>query len=288
MMTPQQFVDMYKNASVEDRRCMIDALTQRYVVAFPYYSAIMLSAPRVGLAGNPGTYTLVAGAPQAVRAFSYAYDTGNANTAGFPAGMIATRSDTNLASPNETNSADVVEIHGIALQVIPSFVRAVVDTVGPYVQDQLSDSRWLAALSGAVRVELRLNASEGYNLGIMPMLPGAGGFEGGGIDQLGEQAIQGGRLPFGFSVNGRPQTNNYFALPEGIVWLPKGQRDSMLNVVFEPTRNIIVYTGGDLANNVGDEAGAAGIRGFAYPVTIGTAIMVHLQGRVIGERSNVT
>jgi len=280
--------ELYTDLSVEQRRCFISLLTQQYVLSFPYYSAILLSAARSATPGA-ANYTIAQGL-NTFRAFSYAYDTGNANTAGFPAGMIASRAETNLGNPNTTNAGDTVEISGIAIQPIPSFPR-LTDPVG-YVQDMLSDARFLAVCSGAVSIRLALNAGrEGYDMGIVPMIPGAGGLEGAGLDNLGAQAIQGGRLDFGFATNGRAQSNNYFEMPEGVVWMPQGKRDSMLNVTFTINRNIIAYTGGDLANNAtqgADVPPAGGIRGYVYPAIVGAALMVHLKGRTIGPRTMVS
>lgn len=279
----QQARESFDRLTPDEKKCLISMLTEEYVVSFPYYSKVMFTAAR---AASPAasTYTIATGTQ--VRAFSYAYESGVADTAGFPAGYVATTADTNLAKPSETIAGEDVDINGIALQLVGAFPTAVSSVVST---NYLSDARLLHLLNDATAVSLRLNGSmQWYKLGIMSMLPGAGGILGEGNDTLGTQAIQGGRFAFGQGTNGWPGAGEFFAMPEGLVWQRSGKRDSMLQVNFEVRRPVIAYTGGSLASNAADEEASGGIRGYVYPAVVGVAIMVHLKGSTFAERSLVT
>jgi hypothetical protein len=268
------------------RRCLIEILTQEFVISFPYYSAIEMVAPRQNAGPGPYSYQFARGVER--RAFSYAFENGTAEAAGFPQGYIAQTCDTNLGKAQETISGESVEIHGLAIQ--PRMGIVVDDgNAANSTTEFLTDARMMALASSAIFVGLQLNASQQvYKLGIFPMLPGAGGLEGSGFDGLGTQAIPGGRLDFGMVTNGRASHANYMYLPEGIVWLPAGKRDSQLTVVFRFCRTVTLFSGGDRDNQAADEGAGAGIRGYNYPEFSGFSLMTHLKGRTISKRSMVT
>lgn len=274
----------YNEMPIAERQCLVEMLLQEYVLSTPYYSKVMFVALRVGGPGA-GTYRVANGVE--ARAFSYAFATGTAITAGFPAAFVASRAETNIAEAQKTNAGESVEIFGLAIQPIPGVVRDIGANV--FESDQLSDARMLAVLDDAISVSLQLNAGrEGYWFGNISMLPGSGGLEGAGYDSLGEQAIPGDRPQFGFMTNGRPMNDNYFRMPEGVVWLPAGQRDSLLSVRLRLERAAVVFSGGDLANIAGDEAGAAGIRGYTYPAQVACSLMIYTHGKVFSKRSLVS
>lgn len=281
-----EMADLYRSMSPAQRKCFIAVVTQEWVMSIPYFSKVIFAAVRTG---PPFVYTIAIA--RVVRAFTYAFNNGIATTAGFPAGYTATLADTNLGKPQETISGESVEIKGIAIMPLPAWC-ADKDAGQNSVTDELSDMRLMSVVADACSVTLQLNAGQqDYRLGVFPMLPGAGGLEGAGYDAAGEQAIQGGRLNFGFATNGRPDAENFFAMPEGLVWLPAGNRDSQLDVSFTMLRAGIVYAGGDADNNAAfgaNEAAAAGIRGYTWPTHLGFSLMTHLKGRVVSKRSMVS
>lgn len=283
--------EVYQDMTTSERQCLIALLTQTFVLSEPYYSKVIFQAEAPEARPGPFTYTINQG--RNIRAFSYAFDSGQATTAGYPAGYTATRADTNTADAQKTNAGESVEIFGFALQPIPAFVRDLSGTgVGPYQTDRLSDGRFLGLVDDAVSVSLQLNAGrEGYFFGNISMAPGAGGFEGAGNDRLGTEPLQGGRPKFSYMTNGRPETNNYFQMPEGMVWLPAGRRDSMLSVRFLFERPVVAYSGGDLDNNAilgRDIAPVAGIQGYLYPQQVGASLMVWLKGKIVSARTMIS
>lgn len=278
---------MYAGMTREQRQCLVSIITQEFITSFPYYSKTVHRAPRTGV--GPFTYTIARG--NTIRAFSYAFNQLGV-AAGFPAGYLTTLADTNLGKPDETISGESVEITGIAIQPVMGWV-ADKDAGANSITDELSDARLMALASDALSVILQLNAGQqDYRLGIFPMLPGAGGLAGNGFDSLQVEAIQGGRWSsWGNVTNGQPRHDNYFYMPEGIVWLPSGKRDSQLNVVYTAERAITAYSSGDSANNAAlgaNEVAGGGIRGYTYPTYLGFSLMTFLKGRTISKRSMVT
>lgn len=287
--TSQKIRDEYGHLTPDQRRCLLSILTESFVTSFPYYSKVQIIAETADARPGPFTYTLARGVER--RAFSYAYDSGTAEAAGFPAGYIATKADTNLGKAQETISGETVNMIGIAIQMVEAYTPD--ETLGQNGRTSyLSDARFAALCSDALAVGLQLNASQQqYKFGIYPMLPGAGGLDGVGSDGLASQAIAGGRALFGNFYNGRTYMDNFFYLPEGLQWQPAGKRDSQLTVRFEFERIVTAFSGGDADNtavNGVDEDPAAGVRGYLYPKFLGFSLMVHLKGNTTSLRTMVT
>ena len=247
--------------------------TQKRVTPFPYYSKVRFAVDAAEARPGPFTYTFPLG--QTRRAFSYGK--GELGTAAGFAGVTMTAADTNLSQGNETISGENVAVEGIAIQVVH----------GTY-DSYFSDGRLLAQLQGNVSVDLAMNGDQNrHHLGILSMMPGGGGVKGPGIDQLGTQNLEGGRPDMNFMANGWETRSNFFRLPDGLVWRSKGHADSMMNVIFTTERQMVLYSGGDVYNPAADEAAAALIRGYLYPLTLKVELMVFLVGRVVGPRTRV-
>lgn len=270
----------YLEMTPEQRAALSAVVNQKRVTSYPYYSKVRFHADRAGADPGPWTYTIPVNTT--VRAFSYAFDTGTAVTAGFPAGMVASQAETNLTQPGETISGENVQIKGIAAQL----VHAVIDDA---VSNELfTDMRLVAQLNECVSCELSLNGGQNaFQLGILPMIPSAGGMIGAGEDTLGTQAVPGGRPTFHFAQNGWPVTSNAAWLPEGLIWRSSGREDGLLNIRLVTRREIVLYSGGLVDNQAANEPPSpdTGIRGYEYPLEIGAEWMFFLKGLVVGPRS---
>ncbi len=279
-MNVDVLTEKYVKMTPNERSALHAVLNQNRVTPYPYYSQTRHMAIRAG--AGPFTYAIAQGT--LIRAFSYAQGTGDAATAGFPAGLAATIAQTNLSQPGQTVSGQNVEVKGIACQFVPSTMETASQDI-----ELFSDARVYSALGTAAAISLSLNGGENsHKLGILGMIPGAGGFQGGGVDQLGTQPLDGGRPTFPFATNGWPTRSNVFHMKEGIVWRKQSEPDSQLNILVETLTDITLYSGGDPDNNLADEAAAAGVRGYTYPAELGATLMWFLAGRVIGKRGRTS
>jgi hypothetical protein len=276
MLNPTVAEQKFLALSPSQRAALQAIVNQKRVTSYPYFSKVRFHADQSG--AGPFTYVIAQGTE--VRAFSYAFDTGNAVTAGFPAAMVATQAETNLTQAGETISGENVQIKGIACQLVHGLIDDDVDN------QLFTDSRLVAQLNECVSAELSLNGGQNaFQLGILPMIPGAGGMIGAGIDTLGQQPIDGGRPIFHFAQNGWPVASNAAWLPEGLVWRASGRQDGLLNIRLTVRREITLFSGGLIDITVDDEAAAAGIRGYTYPAEVGAEYMFFLKGVVIGPRT---
>lgn len=237
---------------------------QKFIFTLPYYSTVRFTWAISG--AGPYTYTL---SSTKVRAF--AYKIGDVPTiAGYSATFTAQASETNLLQANQTNSAEDVYVVGIAAML-----------------EAWSDARLASIVWPNVYVELALNGSSNiFRLGTLGMMPGAGGLQGTGKDDLGTQALGGGRPLFGYVHNGWPDQGNFFRMPEGLVWKKNSMRDSMLNLICTPAEGRTLT-----ATAPADEAGAAGVRGYAHPVPADNGpcivdVKFVLRGAVEADRSD--
>jgi hypothetical protein len=260
------------------QRAAINALnSQKRVTSYPYYSKVRFHADQSGQ--GPFTYVIAQGT--VVRAFSYARDAGNANTAGFPANMVATAAETNLAQAGMTISGETVHIKGICCQVIHGLIDDDEDN------QLFTDWRLVAQLSECVSAEMSLNGNQNlFQLGVLGMIPSGGGMFGAGIDTLGTQNLEGGRPIFHMGQNGWAVSSNAAWLPEGLQWRNASKQDSMLNVRLVVQREITMFSGGLIDITADDEDAAALIRGYVYPAEIGATFMFHLKGTSVGPRSD--
>ena len=250
--------------------------SQKRVTAYPYYSTVTFELDAIGEGGGPWTYSIARGEER--RAFSYGKGEQMVN-AGAPT-TVATPVDTNLVQGAETISGENVEIHGIGIMCKQS---------GLVSQEPLNPAL-LAALMSHVSVDLSLNGDQNrFHLGCLAQMPGAGGLTGAAKDLTGG-LVQGGfdqQMPF--ANNGWATRSNFFRMPEGLIWRNKGKADSQLNVIFRVERDINVYSGGGVTNNSNGlnlvmDLGV-GTVGYNYPEKIEATFLVHMMGRVVGERT---
>lgn len=271
-------------------------LGQYRLTSWPYYSRVKFFAERVGGAGGPYSYVIPRGTE--TTAFSYAVDDPMVS-AGFTAtDGNATSSDTNLTNRRQTTGGQSVLIHGIGIQPLPSFLHVPSSAAGgtpPNVRKV--DATLLAALFESVSVNLKLNGGEnGFRLGSLGQIPGAGGLCGSSNDITGASGLAGEDKNIGFATNGKATRANWFRVPEGLVWRQQGNSDANLDVRFRVERTITIFSGGsaeaqalggglDAAADNDPANVATGQTAQAYPTEIGVELMVHLLGKVKGPRS---
>jgi hypothetical protein len=261
--------------------------TQQRITAWPYYSKIKFVAERVGDA--PGPYTYVVQRGLEIRAFSYRVN-GDKVSAGFTAADgPANRSDTNLTNVNQTTGGQNVLIHGIALQLLPAGLHLADGEAAAGVSQRLrlADHRFVAALWEAVSVTLSLNGDENlFRLGVMGMLPGAGGVAGSSEDGSGRNALNATQKDLGFATNGWPVRSNFFRVPEGLIWRNQSNADANFNLVFTVERPLELFSGGSPENNLADQDPVVDTSiGYAYPTELVCEVMTFLVGEVIGPRT---
>ncbi len=271
-------------------------LGQWRMTSWPYYSRVKFFAERVGAAPGPYSYVIPRGTE--ITAFSYAVDDPMV-----PAGYTqndgnATSADTNLTNRRQTTGGQSVLIHGIGIQPLPSFLHVPTGAaagIPPNVRKV--DASLLSALFEAVSVNLKLNGGEnGFRLGSLGQIPGAGGLCGGSVDVSGNAGLAGEDKNLAFANNGQPNRGNWFRVPEGLVWRQQGNSDANLDVRFRVERAITIFSGGSAeAQAIGGGLDAAadnapanvatGQNANAYPSEIGVELLVHLLGKVKGPRS---
>lgn len=247
-----------------------------YVTSFPYYSTVVFRAS----AGTATGYGYVFAQGEERKAFAYA-EGAEWTIAGATTALDgrATFSETNLTKPNETIAGESVEIQGIAIQVQP----AVTDGL------RFMQSRLLAQIATNVEVALSLNGgSNAYKLGTLGQIPSAGGLTGIGLSNIEDEVtvnavVQAPPIAFGFAQNGWPVRSNFYRLPEGLIWRPAGEVDSMLQVIFRNSRGFSLFKGGDPENAKNDEQSAVSV----HPSYLAVVLKVHLIGRQLSQRSAV-
>ena len=124
----------------------------------------------------------------------------------------------------------------------------------------------------------------------MGMVPGAGGLMGGGEAATGLAALDSAKnQPYG--TNGWATRSNFFRVPEGLIWYPKGNADAQLNIIFRAERAAMINSGGSpenlpLGTNLAATANVT--RGWNYPTVMVAECMVFLVGSVIGPRTRAS
>jgi hypothetical protein len=261
--------------------------------SYPYYSKVKFYADQVGAQAGPFTYTIPQG--HEVRAFAYAVGEDRRIAGYTQADGNATIADTNLSTKNQTIGGQNVIVSGIALQLLPSAFHL---SEGESTPHRIRKAPWelIAALWNTVSVEVLMNGGDNvYKLGILGMVPGAGGLIGGAPSVLNQQMMAGMAQDFPFAANGWPVKNCFFRLPEGLIWRNQSNADSMFNLRFLVTRAIRLFSGGDPENTIrgglntppdnDPESVATGTPGYVFPSEIAVEIMAFLVGEVVGPRT---
>jgi hypothetical protein len=225
-----------------------------------YYSRLRISA--TSLAAN--VYSI--GAGQDFLGFGYGKNQ-DMTAAGLP-GVQSTPADTNIITPNQTVSGEMVLIDGIGIIVLPQ-----------------SDANFLKQLDQCVSVKIKTNGSQEYLMGIPQMLPGPGGLMGAAeawsvVPNLQEQLSR----SVGIISNGVPHSSNFYPLPEPMVWGPAGKGDSAFNVILHVER---------AASTISQFGGAArsagtGIAVYAPPTAAQVFVdyMIVVVGRTVNPLSD--
>lgn len=257
--------------------------TQQSVTDYPYYSEVCFRAAiaqeaMTGLA----SYTFPKGDTR--RAFSYGRGQSGVS-AGFSDAIdgLMTLAETNLIKPNETIGGQQVQIDGIAIQAIPAMGDG----------KRYGQARLLAQIAKNVSIQMTINAEQNtFPLGVLPMIPGAGGLVGPGNDDLSfipavyDKAPLAGNIgdPFQFAQNGWQTRGNYYRFPSGIIWNPAGLHDSLLNVLFTNEREFVLYTGGTPERQEPFTVPGEAPTSFA-PTSIGVVLLVQLIAQIVGPRT---
>lgn len=201
-------------------------VTQIVVLPLPYWSTCEFLGVRA--AGPPVTFTFDT---QAKRAFSYGIGQ-PMDAAGFAAGTIAGKADTNLLKQNETRDNSDVWIWGLAASVTPD-----------------SDPVAAAQIWRYASVDISLNGTQTIPLGRLEMFPCAGGLYGAaptgvrssptnvaGLSDGGQGALQ------SFFSNGYPAAGDFFRLAQPFKWAALGSAgaDSSLTITTTLEQPVVV------------------------------------------------
>jgi hypothetical protein len=203
-----------------------------------YYSRIRISCT-AGSSGVP--YTVAQG--NEFQAFGYSRN-GDMTAAGLP-GVQATPADTNILTPNQTISGEMILIMGIGIIALTQ-----------------SDAQLLKALDQCVSVKIKTNGTQEYLMGVPSMVPGPGGLYGASEANSANPALGDAvSRSFGVISNGIPHITNYFPLPEPMIWASSGNGDSNFNVIFKTERAVTL-----LANYSGTTRTATtGVQAYTAP-----------------------
>lgn len=212
---------------------------QQVMNNFPYWSRGRFNvALASGGGSSPSVYTM---APQEIVLFGYGkgFDMGQA---GRP-GVLATLADTNIQSPGETIGGQYFFIQDIGIQL-----------------NSNSEPEFAKAAQPEISVRISLDGGMNtFNAGTLTQMPGGGGLTGIGMSAIDAQPIPGGRPLTGAMANGWPVNKNKATYPSGLIWKPKGQPDSNMQIILRVERAVTITT------QLGNEAGATGIRGYTNP-----------------------
>ncbi len=224
----------------------------------PYYSFIHAGTTRSG--GGPFTYAIASDTEYV----AFSFGVGDAMTLAWKGdGTVgtATEAETNLVKANLTNDGDLVEIHGIGIEVIPN-------SSGELVREIFSKSH----------VKLRFGNGRERILGRPSFHPAGAGLGGSMPRTLSGNALDGAMDQQGFAGNGLGHVENFLKFPEPLIWNPTGQ-DTQLRVTLKLNRAISL--------DAATVAAAAGIRGFTAPAAgaLGTyaEFGIRLFSKVVGK-----
>lgn len=185
---------------------------------WPYYSRIRLQA---GISVDDATVTYTVQRNTKVHAFSYAVGEPMLD-AGFPQGRNATLADTNLNRARSTLDGEHVYIYGISAYLMP-----------------FSDPILSAAIFNESFVQFeKQGGDQRYKIGKLDMIPQPGGIFGVGSTILRTPPLNASDSLTGFPTNGNPQSANYLALPEPILWSEIGSTDGSLTMPVEVMQQI--------------------------------------------------
>lgn len=235
----QLIQDANRVPTVQDRGTVVSSM--------PYYSRVVFALARAG--ADPYTYTLAQGTN--VRAFSYGanQDMGSAGLTG----TLATPADTNLTTAGKTLAGQAVGIFGVSVLVNP-----------------VTDFEFLRIAAQHISVQIGLNGDDAtLKLGTLLNLPSIGGLFGVGDSAIAIPPLANARQSAFLGSNGWPMSSNYRNIPEGIWWMPEGQKDSQLNIKFNAERAVV-------SSSIAARVAAAGVQAFTPPATIYLDFTVHL------------
>jgi hypothetical protein len=221
-----------------------------------YYSRIRITA--TSLAAD--VYTVAPGSE--FQAFGYSRN-GDMTAAGQP-GVQATPADTNILTPNQTISGEMILIVGIGIIALTA-----------------SDANLLKQLDQCTSVKIKTNGTQEYLLGVPSMVPSPGGLFGASeawsvapslADQLSRSV--------GVISNGLPHISNFFPIPEPMIWASSGQGDSNFNVIYKVERTV------NTIPQFGSVARAAGTGVAAYTPPTAAQVFVDYMTVVVGMTIN--
>src|SRR6185295_11257775 len=236
---------------------------------------------------GPFAYSVVSGTKES--AFSYGRKQLRTSAGFTTADGVASDSDTNIYEGSKCIAGKQVHITGVS--VMPMDVGTDVNDDDEVVLRR-TDRDLLAAFMDFSIARIKFNGREDLDLGVPAMLPGGGGLYGRAALNAGLRSDLAGDIEdAGFVANGLPTRGNYMGFPEGLIWNDVGP-DSLMTIDFVLTRDLTIYSGGDIDNKrTNDDADndpgevATGTRGYTFPTVIMLEAMVQLHGMVTGKRS---
>lgn len=234
-----------------------------------YYSRIRLPANTV----VTSTGVITGSQGKVSRAFSYGIGQDMAPALAGTTGTTAQLSDTNLLTANQTVSAESVLIEGISLILLST-----------------SEPLYALSLDPNTSVQLILNGTTKYPLGIPSMIPGCGGLFGAGVSGVAQPLAEAAFTTVSFANNGMPLAQNYFHLPEPTAWMSTGSNiDTNLNLVFTIENSVTTpAVFGGQGNRAGITADTAGAPYYvqAFTATTTGAVFVDYMCVLVGRTFN--
>lgn len=236
-----------------------------------YYSSVRFGWAVTG--SGPYTYTLAAGTQ--LRAFGYAIgDDLTQSTVGYPSGYgSATECETNLQKRAETVGGETVMIRGIS-----AYLTADSD---PYLAlKTLENTSVVIAMNGEQQV---------FRLGRLAFLPGGGGLSSAGQSQiLTPPQMESYARGVGAMTNGIGSINNFYPLPQPLLWKPSGEADSTLILRMTVQRTLTESATARTATAGG--ASTPGTAAFSPPTATGNygtyvGVVIRLHSQQVGPRS---
>jgi hypothetical protein len=227
-----------------------------------YYSRIRITATGIAAGATATSQSFLVAAGSEFQAFGYSRN-GDMTAAGLP-GVQATPADTNILTPNQTISGEMILIMGIGIMALTQ-----------------SDANLLKQLDQCTSVKIKTNGTQEYLMGVPSMVPGPGGLFGASeawsvapslADQLSRSV--------GVISNGIPHQSNFFPLPEPMIWASSGQGDSNFNVIFKVERAVatLAQFGSD------GRAAASGVAPYVSPTA--SQVFVDYMTVIVGVTIN--
>lgn len=218
-----------------------------------YYSTVKFRATRTGVAPN-FVYTVSKGIRQA---FGYGVN-GEATTAGYAGGVLASYRETNLTNKNQTRDGETFYATGIS-----AFLSKGSDI---YLAREVFQRCFM---------QLALNSNTKFPLGPLDFVPCQAGLFGRGTTRLIQPDLQAQVQYLDLMGNGNGTNTNAFVFPQEspVLWRPSGNSDAFLALEIDLPSDIVF--------NVEERAAAAGITEYVAPTA--DEVFCEVTFRLLGQ-----